>query len=100
MFSIKETVRLQGLKPEAVPILIVANEVYSSMGYDCIVTSVTDSQHTAKSLHPFGYSVDLRTKHVPCEKHAAIAKEIATRLGPQYDCVLESDHIHCEFDCR
>ncbi len=100
MLSIKDTVKLHGLQPEAVPIIIIANEVYASMGYDCVITSVTDSQHTAKSLHPFGYSVDLRTRHVPVEKQAALAKEIATRLGPQYDVVLESDHIHAEFDCR
>jgi len=100
MLSIKETVLLQGLKPEALLIVLVANEVFASVGYDCVITSVTDNKHTAKSLHPFGYSIDLRTKHVPVEKHAALTKEIATRLGPQFDCVLEVDHIHCEFDCR
>jgi hypothetical protein len=101
MLKIKETVNMVGLRPEVIPLLIVANEVYASLGYDCVVTSVTDSKHTAGvSLHPFGFAIDFRTKHVPVEKHQAIVDEMKVRLGPQFDVVLEVDHIHGEFDNR
>lgn len=100
MLSIKSTADLRGMQPELVPAIIVANEVYGSAGYDCVITSVCDGEHTKGTLHKHGFGVDIRTKHVPVEKQAALAKEIATRLSTQYDVLLEADHLHIEFDCR
>ena len=100
MFSIKVGVDACGIKPELVPVLIVANEVYANMGYDFVITSLVDGQHRAGSLHAFGFAADMRTKHIPIEKQAPIRDEIAIRLGPQYDVILEADHIHVEFDPR
>ncbi len=97
MLRIKDTAGLAGVGPEIVLAIMVASEVYSDMGYDCVVTSVTDSTHNGASLHYIGNAVDFRTKHVPVEKHEAIRAEIATRLGPQFDVILASDHIHLEF---
>lgn len=97
MLEIKNTVELQGMQPELVPAIIVANEVYAELGYRCVITSVVDSKHSRTSLHYVGFALDLRTRDVPVEKHQAICAEIAARLGPQYDVVLESNHIHIEF---
>lgn len=97
MFKLKETVGLAGMQAELVPALIVASEVYRELGYDCVVTAVTDSTHVGASLHYVGYALDLRTKHVPMEKREAVRAEIAVRLSPQFDVILEADHIHIEF---
>lgn len=97
MLKLKATVGLAGMKPELVPAMIVANEVFAELGYYCMVTAVTDSAHVGASLHYVGYAMDLRTKHVPVEKQEAVRAEIAARLSPQYDVVLEQDHIHIEF---
>jgi hypothetical protein len=97
---LKSSVGLRGLQPELIPAMIIASEVYRELGFDFVLTSVTDSQevHMKNSLHPKGYAMDVRTRNVPTEKHQALATELATRIGPQYDVVLESDHIHVEFD--
>jgi hypothetical protein len=100
MLIIKHSVDVRGLKPEALPILLVAAQVYEGAGFDCVVTSVTDSKHTPKSLHGLGYAIDFRTKHMPAEQHEAVVKRMSEALGPQYQVVLESDHIHAEFDPR
>jgi len=98
MISIKETVDLRGMRPEVLLAIVVADQVYTSLGYNCVVTSVTDSKHKPGSLHGIGFAVDLRTKHVPVEQHQAIVSEMSARLGPQFDVVLETDHVHCEYD--
>lgn len=97
MFKLKHSAGLAGMQPELVPAMIVAAELYGELGFDCVVTSVTDSQHVGASLHYVGYALDLRTKHVPVEQHEAIRAELAERIGPQYDVVLETDHIHVEY---
>lgn len=97
MLSIKSTVGLCGMKPEIIPAIIIANEVYAAADHICIITSITDSAHKGASLHYSGCAIDLRTKHVPVEQHAALVSEISARLGPQFDVILEPDHIHIEF---
>lgn len=100
MLSIKNTVDLHGIQPETIIAVIVSNDVYARLGHECVVTSCLDSQHRSGTLHKHGFAVDLRTKHIPTEKQSALASEIATRLGPQFDVILESDHLHIEFDNR
>lgn len=97
MFKLKHTAGLAGMQPELVPAMIVAAELLRELGFDCVVTSITDSQHKGASLHYVGYALDLRTRHIPAEQHEAIRAELAARLGPQYDIILETDHIHLEY---
>jgi hypothetical protein len=60
------------------------------------ITSGLEGKHGAKSLHPLGKAFDFRTNDWPAGKAEAITTEIRKALGPQYDVVLEIDHLHCE----
>ncbi len=98
MLNLKHSVDMRGLKPEALLIVMVACEAFAP--YDCVITSVTDSKHTSASLHGLGYAVDFRTRHLVAGRAEAIVAKMQAALGPSYQVVLESDHIHGEFDPR
>jgi len=83
----------------------VADGLWQELGVTTGVTltSGTDGQHSAKSLHypsnsPSGKcrAVDLRIWNVPSAHEAA--DKLRKRLTNDYDVVLESTHIHVEFD--
>lgn len=64
------------------------------------ITSAIDGVHGKKSLHPKGAAFDFRTNDWPKGKEEQITTEIRKALGPQYDVVLEIDHLHVEWDPR
>lgn len=78
--------------------LLGAAHVYGQHGYDFVVTSLGDGVHKENSLHYVGRAADLRVRHVPAEKRQALLRAIRAALTPQYDVILESDHIHLEYD--
>lgn len=95
----KPGVTLRGLKAETVLGLVVAEQVFAEYGYDCTVTSGTDS-HPAESVHGQGYAVDLRTRDMDDETALAISGSLRNRLPNLYDVVLENNprHLHLEVD--
>jgi len=96
-----DTVALQSLVPQVVLALWMANEVYNGHGIDMVLTSGSDSRHSNTSLHYSGQAVDLRTNNIPTEPlKGTIAREIKKKLNVDYDVVLESDHIHLEYQPR
>jgi hypothetical protein len=98
MVRLKPGVEVRGLKPEmALAALIVAG-VYSSEGHDCTITSGRDGQHMRGSRHYWGHALDFRTRNVPNEKRPALAEAVREALGGEFDVVLESTHLHVEFD--
>lgn len=106
MLSLKHGVQYNNNKAKAEPvvnlIIQVVNSVFDKAGYDCIVTSIVDGRHSANSLHyrdGKGRAVDFRTRHLPDqETKEAITRAISDALGPEFDVVLESDHVHVEYD--
>lgn len=97
---LKEGVSVGGMGVEALLALVIAAEVYDSMGAELVVTSVKDGKHGEASLHYEGKAVDLRIHNlVPLDVPKVIEK-LRKRLGREYDVVLEKDHIHVEFDPR
>jgi len=75
------------------------------------VTSAKDShENRPKSLHngppdwqPWetenGLAVDIRTRDITFEQSTAVVSWLRANLDPLgFDTVLESNHIHCEFD--
>lgn len=80
--------------------LIVADDVYSDHGARMVVTSLKDGKHSAKSLHYAGAAADLRTRTLAQGAAAQIAEDLAGRLNHHYDVILESDHIHIEWQPR
>ena len=96
--SFKKGVRLHNLQPQAVVAMTIAAFVYALYGKECVVTSVNDGKHSRGSLHFVGAAFDLRTRHLEDqEQREVITLKLREALGDQYDVVLESDHIHVEY---
>lgn len=95
---IKHSVDLRGLQPQMALAYVIAAAYYAKHDYICTITSASDSKHGPNSLHYKGKALDLRTRNVPEELRQGLRDEIANALGPQFDVVLESDHMHMEFD--
>jgi len=96
--ELKESVVLSGVRPEMVVGLIAAEGVYSFYSIPLVVTSVTDGSHGPHSRHRVGLGADLRTFNVPEDTIPEIVDDLKRVLGPHFDVVLESDHIHLEYD--
>jgi hypothetical protein len=97
---LKDTVALAppGIHLALLDALLTAADVYARWGYPLVVTSLGDSQHTPHSLHYEGKAADLRVRHLPIHDRPAVVRELQHALGPQYDVLLEVDHIHLEYD--
>lgn len=98
MLRIKDGVSLEKLRPEIVVGLMVAASIYDSVAKDCTITSVNDSTHMAGSLHYEGLAVDLRISNLDPGQPQTLRDRIALAAGPDFDVVLEKDHIHMEWD--
>ena len=95
MFSIKPGVRLQGIQPEVIIALLIADEVYREHQIPLVVTSGQEGPHRDGSLHHQGLAVDLRC---PESIRREVAKTLQARLGEEFDVIAEATHIHIEFD--
>lgn len=98
-FKVKEGVKLNGLQPEMIPAIFAAWARFEQVGAPYVmITSALDGTHSQKSLHYKGLALDFRTNHITPEKAEAVVKAMKMDLDGQYDIVLESTHIHVEFD--
>ena len=93
---IKHGVDLRGLSPQMAIAYTIACRCYGQ--YDCVITSANDSKHGPNSLHYKGQALDLRTRHLNGQGLQAVYLKLKESLGEQFDVVLESDHIHVEWD--
>lgn len=94
---IKPGVSLQGLQLPMRLVLIVAEEAYKSRGRELVVTSGTEGQHSARSLHYYGYALDFRIKGIPLDIIHSIVLTLRQELGDSYRVLLEATHIHVEY---
>lgn len=67
-------------------------DLYSSKSLDFFITSLRDGNHSPHSLHYTGNAVDFRN-HVKISK-----REMQEVLGRDFDVVVESTHVHVEYD--
>ena len=95
--AIKYGVKLSGLKPEILIALLVAEKEYPSDGI-LTLTSALEGKHTISSKHYTGYAIDLRTRELSPHDAIEWRNRVASALGLDYDCILEDDHLHIEFD--
>lgn len=100
----KRGVSCRGITPELLLAIQVANECHFKMGYDCIITSLLDGQHSRGSRHYLGHAVDLRVRHIKDIHRETIADEIRARLSPlgDFDVMYEdvdtdNAHIHIQY---
>ncbi len=78
--------------------LTVAKEVVEGYGVEFVITSGCEGKHKKNSLHYQGHAIDVRTRDLPYHQRSPCAEEIHRRLDDDYDVLLESDHIHIEWD--
>lgn len=97
--ELRPGIDLRLLTPQmSIAALIICN-VYDRFGFDCVLVYGRDGMHSQQSLHYHGNALDVRTRMIDDAKvRQDLANEIARCLGPQYDVILESDHLHVEFD--
>lgn len=100
MLRIKEGASISGLKVEMMPVLIEAEKIWLKYGQELTVTCGLDGEHSAGSLHYYGYAVDLRTRDFTEGQKQSAHSELQKRLGCIYDVVLHKTHIHAEFDLK
>lgn len=111
--DIKKGASLEGIKPEVKHAIEVIDKIYIANGADLTITSGTegkpgDGVHKHDSLHYSGQAFDCRTwvfkndqnGQTSMKKVNAVAKQIREALGRDYDVLVESDHIHVEYDPR
>ena len=96
MLMLKPDVRITGLRPEIILAIVIAERAYAEIGCELMLTSGIEGQHSIGSLHYAGCAVDLRTLNVPAGKLPPLVEKIRAALGPDFDVVLESNHLHVE----
>ena len=92
---LKAGVRARGISPVMVIPIIIAREIYSDVDSPLVITSITDGQHRIGSLHYVGDALDLR---LPKTDPNRVIARLRDALGGDFDVVLETDHIHIEYD--
>ena len=100
VFAVKDTSVLPSNRPEIERARRIVVEVWNRYGYSVTVTSGEEpnASHATQSLHYNGLAEDYRTRDVAPSKLADMVSDVRLRLGSDYDVVLESDHLHIEFD--
>ncbi len=94
---LKRGVKLNGMSPQILLAIMVAEPIFAKyQKQELVVTSVTDSKHGRGSKHYIGNAVDLRTRNL--SNPTAVEIHLASALGPEFDVVLESNHLHIEWD--
>ena len=93
-----KTVNIYGLHPMMQIANMQAAVIWNLWGQMLVITSANDGKHGENSFHPKGRACDYRTRYFPEFQIEDIAQNLRDWLGPDYDVVVESDHIHCEFD--
>lgn len=78
--------------------LLIAQTIYDKFGCELIITSLQDSVHSNGSKHYSGNAVDLRIKNIPKPMQVLVFNALKAALPIGFDCILESDHIHIEWD--
>ena len=95
--KIKAGVRVFGLRPELLLAIQIAHSVFQDHAeLEMRITSVIDGKHSVGSLHYAGQAVDISIAGLNTD-FGTIKAAIAEALGADYDVVLETDHLHIEF---
>lgn len=97
----KRGVTLNGVQPETVLAIQLAATIVEDLGGRFVITSLTDGKEwrSPNSLHVPGLAFDVRIWDFPTqEDQLNLVEKLREALGGEFDVVLESDHIHIEFD--
>lgn len=87
-----------GVTPKNLIIAAAIANVGWDLPFDLVITSGTDGKHMKGSKHYTGEALDVRTSNIPKGEVGLVLNRLQTRLGSDYQVLLEADHIHVEFD--
>lgn len=93
MIAVKE-----GVQPHLIRLVVAVANAGDTLGYDLTITAGIDGEHAPKSLHYALRAIDVRTRNLTQVQVDKLMIELKVKLGPDYDVVLEDDHLHLEFD--
>jgi hypothetical protein len=97
MLLIKPGARVTGLRPEMLLAVVAAHAALEEFKCDCVITAGVDGKHKPGSLHYAGSAVDLRTRDLSADNLQKFVARLRECLSNDFDVVLETDHVHVEF---
>ena len=93
------SVELYGMDIRVLAVLDVLDEIFMNVaGRRAIITSAREGTHSPNSLHYKGRALDLRNRDLSAEQNQRVVNLLRSRLGADWDVVVEKDHIHIELD--
>ena len=95
------TKRLGHMHPAMRQVIREADTIWQRHGRELVVTcppETEDYQHSKHSWHWYGCAVDLRSRYFADTEAEQVAGELREALGCNYDVVVESTHIHVEYE--
>lgn len=98
MIHVKPGVDFNGVSGYALAAMCKAEYVFGQLGLVFTVTSVLDGTHMEGSLHYRGRAFDCRLPPAGGPVTVSLVAKLRAALGSGYDVVLESNHIHVEYD--
>jgi hypothetical protein len=103
MVTCKKGVDYQALLPVCKVAANQLKSIFLDFGYDMVLTSTTEGEHSARSLHYHGLAFDVRSRTIRDDDLQPLIKRIQQRLSvldKRFQLVIEGNHFHIEFDRR
>ncbi len=105
-FSVKPGVDLTDVHPACVTAWPTIMQVFRRHGYTATITSGRDGKHKKGSFHytrpmkaqDWRTWADTRGTQMSLEEKHRLADDLREDLGDDFDVVVESTHIHIEYD--
>lgn len=98
MIRLVNRARIFGLTPAMMFGVLVAERGFAKYGFDTEITCGSNGTHSKGSEHYVGNAIDFRIRHVPITAQITVVQYIKDALGDDFDVILESDHLHIEYD--
>jgi hypothetical protein len=96
--EIKVGVKIENVSTDLLYAMYMTARLMDVVKVDFVVTSVNDGVHKVGSLHYKGNAFDFRIRNFGEVSVFAFCSKLRLALGSKYDVVLESDHVHVEYD--
>lgn len=96
--NVKPGVVVKEFNNALLKMLEAIDKIFLVLGHVPTITSVNDGTHMQNSKHYTNEAVDLRTRDLPVTSLPKLCNDLKRVLGPDYDVVLEADHLHIERD--
>lgn len=95
----KKGVEFDSMHSALLAILPEVDEIFlKRAGRRAIITSAREGKHKVGSKHYQGRAIDLRTRDLTGPTVQEIVADLKRRFDDFFDIVLESTHIHLEYD--